>query len=67
VLRYEKRTKTYAQEIAASEDFAAFSVEEETIQDAISAGKLLASDSRLIRCASLSWGTAWAPCLRRGL
>ena len=47
VLRYDKRTYVYGREIASAEDFAAFSVEEETIQDAIAAGRLLREDSRI--------------------
>ena len=47
VLRYDKRTYVYGKEIAAAEDFAAFTVEEETIQDAIAAGNLLRQDSRI--------------------
>ncbi|MGN1019441.1 MAG: alpha/beta fold hydrolase [Aristaeellaceae bacterium] len=47
VIRYDKRTYVYGQEIASSEDFAAFTVEEETIQDAIAAGRLLAEDPRI--------------------
>ena len=47
VLRYDKRTYVYGQEIASSADFAAFTVEEETIQDAIAAGRLLAEDPRI--------------------
>ena len=47
VIRYDKRTLVYGQEIATSADFAAFTVEEETIQDAIAAGRLLAEDPRI--------------------
>lgn len=47
VLRYDKRTYVYGKEIASAEDFAAFTVEEETIQDAIAAGNLLRQDSRI--------------------
>ena len=47
VLRYDKRTYVYGKEIASSEDFVSFTVEEETIQDAIAAGNLLRQDSRI--------------------
>ena len=47
VLRYDKRTYTYGQQIAESPDYASFTVEEETIQDAIAAGRLLAADERI--------------------
>ena len=47
VIRYDKRTFVYGQEIASSADFAAFTVEEETIRDAIAAGRLLAEDPRI--------------------
>ncbi|MBQ8655183.1 MAG: alpha/beta fold hydrolase [Clostridia bacterium] len=47
VLRYDKRTYVYGQQIAASEDYVRFTVEEETIQDALYAGRLLAADSRI--------------------
>lgn len=47
VLRYDKRTYVYGVEIAASPDYASFTVEEETIQDAIAAGRLLATDKRI--------------------
>ena len=46
-LRYDKRTYVCGSEIAASADYAAFTVEEETIQDAIAAGRLLAADPRV--------------------
>ena len=46
VLRYDKRTYTYGEAIAAG-DMTAFTVEEETIQDAIAAGRLLAGDPRV--------------------
>ncbi len=47
VLRYDKRTYVYGKEIAASEDYAKLTAEEETIQDAIAAGRLLAADARI--------------------
>ena len=47
VIRYDKRTYVYGQEIASSADFTAFTVEEETIQDAITAGRMLAEDPRI--------------------
>lgn len=47
VLRYDKRTYVYGAEIAASPDYASFTVEEETIQDALAAGRLLANDARI--------------------
>lgn len=46
VLRYDKRTYVYGQEIAAG-DMTDFTVEEETIRDAIDAGRLLAADPRI--------------------
>lgn len=47
-LRYDKRTYVYGAQIAASQQLtAAMTAEEETIQDAIAAGRLLASDSRV--------------------
>ena len=46
VLRYDKRTYTHGAAIAAG-DMTAFSVEEETIQDAIAAGRLLRDDPRI--------------------
>lgn len=47
VVRYDKRTYVYGEEIAASDAYASFTVEEETIQDAIAAGELLAADPRI--------------------
>lgn len=47
VVRYDKRTYVYGEEIASSTAYASFTVEEETIQDAIAAGKRLAKDSRV--------------------
>ncbi len=48
VLRYDKRTRVHAQAIASdAETYAAFTVEEETIQDAIAAARLLAADERI--------------------
>ena len=47
VIRYDKRTYVYGEEIASSPAYASFTVEEETIQDAIAAGKLLAADPRI--------------------
>ncbi|MGN0779073.1 MAG: alpha/beta fold hydrolase [Aristaeellaceae bacterium] len=46
-LRYDKRTYVYGKEIATSPDIITFTVEEETIQDAIAAGRLLAGDARI--------------------
>lgn len=46
VLRYDKRTYTHGAAIAAG-DMTAFTVEEETIQDAIAAGRLLRDDPRI--------------------
>ena len=46
VLRYDKRSFVYGQEITASADYASFTMEEETIQDAIAAARLLAEDPR---------------------
>ena len=46
VLRYDKRTYTHGAAIAAG-DITAFTVEEETIQDAIAAGRLLRDDPRI--------------------
>lgn len=47
VLRYDKRTLVYGAEMAQSPDYAALTVEEETIQDAIHAAKLLQADPRI--------------------
>lgn len=48
VLRYDKRTSVHAQAIVSdAEAYAAFTAEEETIQDAIAAGRLLAADERI--------------------
>lgn len=47
VLRYDKRTYVYGKEIAASEDYARMTVEEETIRDAIAAGRMLVADERV--------------------
>lgn len=48
VLRYDKRTYVYGPEIAASEEIMnTFTAEEETIQDALAAGRLLAQDGRI--------------------
>ncbi|MGN0746434.1 MAG: alpha/beta fold hydrolase [Aristaeellaceae bacterium] len=47
VLRYDKRTYVYGQEIATSADYTSFTMEEETIQDAIAAARLLAEDPRI--------------------
>lgn len=47
VLRYDKRTLVYGAEMAQSPDYAALTVEEETIQDAIGAAKLLQADPRI--------------------
>lgn len=47
VIRYDKRTYVYGEEIASSASYSSFTVEEETIQDAIAAGKLLAGDPRI--------------------
>lgn len=47
VLRYDKRTYAYGKEIAASADYVRLTAEEETIQDAIAAGRLLAADERI--------------------
>ncbi len=46
VLRYDKRTLTYAQDYTA-EDLKAFTVEEETIRDAAAAALLLRADPRV--------------------
>ncbi|MBR4081342.1 MAG: alpha/beta fold hydrolase [Clostridia bacterium] len=46
VLRYDKRTYAYGAEIAAG-DMTDFTVEEETIIDAIAAGRLLKNDPRI--------------------
>ncbi len=47
-LRYDKRTYVYGAQIAASQQVAVtMTAEEEIIQDAIAAGRLLASDSRI--------------------
>ena len=47
VLRYDKRTYVYGAKITSSSSFRVFTVEEEVIQDAIAAGRLLAADSRI--------------------
>lgn len=47
VLRYDKRTQVYGAQIAQSPDYATLTVEEETIQDAIAAGRLLQDDPRV--------------------
>lgn len=47
VLRYDKRTLVYGAEIAQSPDYATLTVEEETIQDAIAAARLLQADDRI--------------------
>lgn len=47
VVRYDKRTYVYGEEIASSASYSSFTVEEETIQDAIAAGELLAGDPRI--------------------
>ncbi len=48
VLRYDKRTSVHAQAIVAdAETYAAFTVEQETIQDAIAAARLLTADERI--------------------
>lgn len=47
MVRYDKRTYVYGEEIASSASYSSFTVEEETIQDAIAAGKLLAGDPRI--------------------
>lgn len=47
VLRYDKRTYTYGAQIAASDEYADFTVEEETIQDALAAARLLAQNPRV--------------------
>lgn len=66
VLRYDKRTYVYGAEIAASSDMMnTFTVEEETIQDALAAGRLLAQDERIdsqrIYIAGHSLGAILAP------
>lgn len=66
VLRYDKRTYVYGAEIAASEDMLnTFTAEEETIQDALAAGRLLAQDERIdskrIYIAGHSLGAILAP------
>lgn len=47
VLQYDKRTYLYAQEMANDPDDALLTVEEEVIQDAIAAGRLLQADVRI--------------------
>lgn len=47
MVRYDKRTYVYGEEIASSASYSSFTVEEETIQDAIAAGELLAGDPRI--------------------
>lgn len=47
VLRYDKRTYVYANELYTGARFRMLTVEEEVIQDAIYAGQLLAQDSRI--------------------
>lgn len=47
VLRYDKRTYVYAKELRSGARFRTLTVEEEVIEDAICAGKLLAQDSRI--------------------
>lgn len=47
VLRYDKRTYTYRGQLVGATSFRTLSVEEEVIQDAIFAGRLLAADSRI--------------------
>lgn len=47
VIRYDKRTYVYGAELASMAEMATFTVEEEVIQDAIAAGKLLAQDKRI--------------------
>ena len=47
VLRYDKRTYVYPQEMTSGSRFRDLTVEEEVIQDAIYAGQLLAQDGRI--------------------
>lgn len=47
VLRYDKRTYVYGAKITSSSSFRVLTVEEEVIQDAIAAGRLLAADERI--------------------
>lgn len=46
-IRYDKRTYVYGAEIAALEDYATFSVEDEFIQDALAAADALKQDARI--------------------
>ena len=47
VLRYDKRTYVYKEKLSSGVYFRNLTVEEEVIQDAISAGRLLAADERI--------------------
>ena len=47
VLRYDKRTYTYKEKFSSALYLRTLTVEEEVIQDAISAGRLLAADARI--------------------
>jgi len=47
VIRYDKRTFVYSAELSSASDLSTFTVEEEVIQDAIAAGRLLAQDERI--------------------
>lgn len=47
VLRYDKRTYVYRQEMSSGSRFRNMTVEEEVIEDAILAGQLLRADSRI--------------------
>jgi dienelactone hydrolase len=47
VLRYDKRTYTHGAEIASGEDYAEFTVEDETTDDAAAAVRFLKSDPRI--------------------
>lgn len=47
VLRYDKRTYVYGTKITSATNYRNFTVEEEIIQDAIAAARLLAADERI--------------------
>lgn len=47
VLRYDKRTFVYREKVFMSSDYRNYTVEDEVIEDAIHAGRLLAADERI--------------------
>lgn len=62
VLRYDKRTYVYGKKIVESKDYKNFTVEQETIEDAIAAAKLLQAEGyKKIYLAGHSLGGMLAP------